>query len=90
MVVGLQYRARGPVAHPAFVFPEMVNAKYVAAGWYPKFVDYLHLSFTAATAFSPTDVSAIKPWAKLMMMAEETISLVVALLVVARAVNILK
>jgi hypothetical protein len=29
-------------------------------------------------AFSPTDVSAIKPWAKLMMMAEETISLVVA------------
>jgi hypothetical protein len=41
-------------------------------------------------AFSPTDVSAIKPWAKLMMMAEETISLVVGILVVARAVNILK
>jgi hypothetical protein len=41
-------------------------------------------------AFSPTDVSAIRPWAKLMMMAEETISLVVGILVVARAVNILK
>ena len=52
-------------------------------------MDYLHLSFTAATAFSPTDVSAIRPWAKLMMMAEEAISLVVAILVVARAVNIL-
>lgn len=87
---GAAARARGPVAQPAFVFPEMINSQYVAAGWYPKFVDYLHLSFTAATAFSPTDVSAIKPWAKLMMMAEETISLVVALLVVARAVNILK
>jgi hypothetical protein len=35
------------------------------------------------------DGSAIKPWAKLMMMAEETISLVVGILVVARAVNIL-
>jgi hypothetical protein len=41
-------------------------------------------------AFSPTDVSAIKPWAKLMMMAEEVISLLVAILVVSRAVNILR
>jgi hypothetical protein len=32
----------------------------------------------------------VKPWMKLMMMAEEAISLVVAILVVARAVNILK
>ena len=41
-------------------------------------------------AFSPTDVSAIRPWAKLMMMAEEAISLLVAILVVSRAVNILR
>ena len=75
---------------PAFVFPEMTNSQYVAADWYPKFVDYLHLSFTTATAFSPTDVSAVRPWAKLLMMAEEAISLIVAVLVVARAVNILK
>jgi hypothetical protein len=68
----------------------MTNAQYVVPGWYPKFMDYLHLSFTTATAFSPTDVSAIKSWAKLMMMAEEAISLVVAVLVVSRAVNILR
>ena len=43
-----------------------------------------------ATAASPTDVSAIKPWAELMMMVEEAISVVVGILVVARAVNILK
>ena len=43
-----------------------------------------------APAFSPTDVSAIRPWAKLMMMAEEAISLLVAILVVSRAVNILR
>jgi hypothetical protein len=67
----------------------MSNPQYVSPGWYPKFIDYLHLSFTTATAFSPTDVSAIKPWAKLMMMAEEAISLLVAILVVSRAVNIL-
>ncbi len=40
-------------------------------------------------AFSPTDVSAIKPWAKIMMMAEEAVSVTVGVLVVARAVNIL-
>ena len=67
----------------------MTHTEYVSAGWEPKFADYFHLSFTTATAFSPTDVSAIKVWAKWVMMAEESISLVVALLVVARAVNIL-
>ncbi len=87
---GAAARARGATEHPAFIFPEMINPQFVLTGWYPRFVDYLHLSFTAATAFSPTDVSAVKPWAKLMMMAEESISLIVALLVVARAVNILK
>jgi hypothetical protein len=87
---GAAARARGTTANPAFIFPEMINPRFVEADWYPKFVDYLHLSFTAATAFSPTDVSAVKPWAKLMMMLEESISLLVAILVVARAVNILK
>jgi hypothetical protein len=86
---GAAARARGTGGQPAFVFPEMNNAQYVGADWYPKFMDYLHLSFTTATAFSPTDVSAIRSWAKLMMMAEEAISLVVAILVVSRAVNIL-
>lgn len=86
---GAAARARGSGPHPAFVFPEMDNVQYVGPGWSPKFLDYFHLSFATAMAFSPTDVSAIKPWAKLMMMAEEAISLIVAVLVVARAVNIL-
>ena len=87
---GAAARARGSGHQPAFIFPEMTNAQYMAPGWYPKFLDYLYLSFTTAAAFSPTDVSAIRPWAKLMMMAEEAISLLVAILVVARAVNILR
>ena len=87
---GAVARARGTTAKPAFLFPEMVNPQFVDQGWYPKFIDYFHLSFSAATAFSPTDVSAIRPWAKCLMMLEEMISLAVAILVVARAVNILK
>src|SRR5207302_5401203 len=86
---GAAARAHG-AGQPAFIFPEMTNSQYVTADWYPKFIDYLHLSFTTATAFSPTDVSAVRPWAKLMMMTEEAISLLVAVLVVSRAVNILR
>ena len=75
---------------PALIFPEMLHPQHVGKDWTPTFVDYFHFAFATATAFSPTDVSAVKPWMKLMMMAEEAISLVVAILVVARAVNILK
>jgi hypothetical protein len=87
---GAAARAHGSTVKPAFVFPEMSNAELVAEGWYPTFVDYLHLSFSTAMAFSPTDVSAIRPWAKLMMMAEEALSLVVGILVIARSVNIVR
>ncbi|MGD0749288.1 MAG: hypothetical protein ABSB68_15930 [Acidimicrobiales bacterium] len=83
-------RALGTGPSAALIFPEMLHKEHVAVGWYPTFIDYFHFAFATATAFSPTDVSAVKPWMKLMMMAEEAISLVVAILVVARAVNILK
>ena len=83
-------RAAGKDIRPALIFPEMLHTEHVEEGWYPTFVDYFHFAFATATAFSPTDVSAVKPWMKLMMMAEEAVSLVVAILVVARAVNILK
>jgi len=86
---GAAARAHGSTERPAFVFPEMINPQYAEPGWYPKFVDYLHLSFGTASAFSPTDVSAVRPWAKLMMMSEDVISLAVALLVIGRAVNIM-
>ena len=83
-------RAAGTGPRPALIFPEMLHTEHVEEGWYPTFVDYFHFAFATAAAFSPTDVSAVKTWAKLMMMAESAISLVVGILVVARAVNILK
>ncbi|MCB8955913.1 MAG: hypothetical protein H6529_05465 [Nocardioides sp.] len=83
-------RAHGTGGVPAaFHFPEHSLEPLVEAGWYPQFVDYLALSFNTATAFSPTDVSAIRHWSKLWLIAESAISLVLAGLVIARAVNIL-
>ena len=48
------------------------------------------MSFTNATAFSPTDVMPLSRWAKLTMLVQSAISLVTVALVIARAVNILK
>ena len=58
-------------------------------GWYPTFIDYLAFSFATATAFSPTDVSAVKPWAKALVVVESLLSLALATLVIARAINVL-
>jgi hypothetical protein len=61
-----------------------------ASGWRPKFLDYLYLGFTNATAFSPTDVMPLALWAKLAMTAQAITSLAILGLVIARAVNILQ
>jgi len=86
---GAAARAHHPDRNPAFVFPEMQHTDYVAAGWVPQFIDYLSLAFWTATAVSPTDISAIRPWAKLLMMLEAAGSFALAALVIARAINIL-
>jgi len=86
---GAAARAHHPYENPAFVFPEMQHTDYVSATWVPRFVDYLSLAFWTATAISPTDISAVKPWAKLLMMMEASGSIVLAALVIARAINVL-
>jgi hypothetical protein len=87
---GAAARAHPPGRPPAFVFPEMQQTDYVPVTWVPRFVDYLFLAFWTATAVSPTDTVAIKPWAKLLMMLEAAGSIALAALVIARAINILK
>jgi hypothetical protein len=57
--------------------------------WHPGFVDYLFLAFNTSTAFSPTDVPVLSRWAKLLMMVQATIALVVVIVLAARAINIL-
>ena len=86
---GAAARANGGNGLPAFVFPEMQHTEHVPAGWRPMFVDYLAYSFATAMAFSPTDVSAIRPWAKLLVVIESIISLGLAALVIARAINVI-
>jgi uncharacterized membrane protein len=83
-------RAQGTKRHPDLMFPQMASPELAPPDWEPQFVDYLYLSFTNATAFSPTDVMPLARWAKLTMAVQSAVSLAVAALVVARAVNLLR
>lgn len=67
-----------------FLFPQQVGGKTWAAG----FVDYLFLAFCFATALSPADTAPLTARAKLLMMGEAVVSLLILILLIARSVNI--
>jgi hypothetical protein len=83
-------RAHGRRQYPDFLFAQMTVPDLAPPDWEASFVDYFYLSFTNATAFSPTDTLPMTAWAKLTMFAQSAVSLSTVALVIARAVNILK
>jgi uncharacterized membrane protein len=87
----------GPAMHaldrggsPEFAFPQLTTSDDAGRKeTLPGFVDYLFLSFTTSTAFSPTDTLPLSRRMKMLMMAQAMSSLLTIALVAARAVNIL-
>jgi hypothetical protein len=75
---------------PDFQFPQMDSSGGAAGGWYPRLMDYVYVSFTNSTAFSPTDAMPLTRRVKLLMLVEAGVSALTILLVAARAVNILE
>jgi hypothetical protein len=78
----------------AFLFPQMTMNEQALKeadqlGWSPNFIDYLFLAFNTSTAFSPTDAPVLARWAKVLMMLQSLLSLLIIALLAARAVNIL-
>jgi hypothetical protein len=82
-------RVMTPEALPDFLFPQMTETRYAPPGWMPTLIDYLYVSFTNASAFSPTDTMPLTAIAKILMTTQAIAALVTIGLVVARAVNIL-
>lgn len=70
-----------------FMFPQQADGN--KTGWVSEFVDYLFVAFTGATALSPTDTFPLTRPAKFLMMTEAILSLIIIVLLAARAVNIL-
>jgi uncharacterized membrane protein len=82
-------RAARSGVRPSFAFPEDATPEVAPVGWSAKYPDYLYLSFTNSTAFSPTDTLPVQTWAKMTLMMQSALQLLTAVLVIARAINVL-
>ncbi|TXS04737.1 hypothetical protein EAO73_13300 [Streptomyces sp. col6] len=68
---------------------EVADGASGSSDWVPTLVDYLYISVTNSTAFSPTDTMPLSSRAKLLMSVESIAALTTSLLVIARAVSVL-
>jgi uncharacterized membrane protein len=84
-------RALNPGSPPDFLFQQMTDdgARVAPKGWMPTVIDYLYVSLTNSTAFSPTDTMPLTPSAKILMSTQSLVSLWTLGLIIARAVGLL-
>ncbi|PYC87617.1 hypothetical protein C7C46_03595 [Streptomyces tateyamensis] len=68
---------------------EIADGSSRSSDWTPALIDYLYVSVTNSTAFSPTDTMPLTTRAKLLMSVESIAALITSLLVIARAVGAL-
>ncbi|GCE25210.1 hypothetical protein KDA_06940 [Dictyobacter alpinus] len=83
---GPHKRARAGHKAADLLFPQQADGN--KQHWIPHFVDYLFVSFTGATALSPTDTYPLSHRAKLLMMIEAIIALTILSILIGRAINI--
>jgi hypothetical protein len=69
---------------------EVARRSAAESGWTPGFVDYLYVSVTNSSAFSPTDTMPLSPRAKLLMGTESISAILLSVLVIARGVSLLQ
>jgi hypothetical protein len=74
-----------------FLFPQMTPGEHALKPgvWSPTFFDYLYVSVTNASSFSPSDTPPLTHRAKSLMAMQSLVSLVTVALVAARAINII-
>jgi len=81
-------RAEGRKVYPDFLFPQNTVQGAARPDWRPSLFDYLYLSFTNSTAYSPTHTLPLSHWAKVSMTLQGFLSLLVVVVVIARAIGI--
>jgi len=82
-------RARHERSTPDFRFAQDETPEVARPGWRPRVWDYVFVALTSATAFSPTDTMPLTLKAKLLAGVEEVVSVVLVVLLTARAVSVL-
>ena len=76
--------------YPDFIFEQQIPSRpqHAPGDWTPGFVDYLYLSITTATAFSPTVPTPNTQMAKMMVGSQALVSLLILGLIIARAISL--
>jgi hypothetical protein len=69
---------------------EVAARSAAVSDWSPGFVDYLYLSVTNSSAFSPTDTMPLSHRAKMLMSVQSLSALMLMVIVIARGVNVLQ
>ena len=70
-----------------FLFPQMSQDQGDSVIWSPGLLDYLFLAFNQSAAFSPTDTAVLSRRAKILTMSQASISLLIIVVLAARAVS---
>lgn len=73
----------------AFLFPQRGGALKDYEHWSPAYPDYLFIGFTTSFAFSPTDALPLSRAAKMLMLLQAAISVVIVLGIAGGAINAL-
>jgi uncharacterized membrane protein len=69
---------------------EVAARSAARSDWSPAYLDYLYVSVTNSSAFSPTDTMPLSHRAKVLMATESVSALMLSVLVIARGVSLLK
>jgi hypothetical protein len=86
---GRMLRRAGQAAPQVLVFPQDVAAYPGHADWIPGYMDYLFLAFSATTTLGPTETLILTRPAKLLMILQVSVSLVVLVVLAARAIGLI-
>jgi len=84
---GPRHRAEAPAGPHDFLFAQYQVPEPQA--WRPTFPDYLFLAITNATSFAPADVLPLRHRVKALMAVESLLSLLVLVIIAARAIALL-
>jgi hypothetical protein len=72
-----------------FLFPQRASDSPQFTNWRPRYADYLFMAFTTSVAFSPTDTSPLTVRAKLLLMLQASISLIIIVVILGNTINTL-
>jgi uncharacterized membrane protein len=82
-------RARHERSTPDLRFPQDETPEVAPPDWRPRVWDYVFVALTSGMAFSPTDTMPLTLKLKLLVGVEELVSVILIVLVTARAVSVL-